>query len=167
MCSVDEQNRLFTAVDLLQHNVGMKQAKNWRLILTVVVGFLVVGCDVAGRKTYQANVALNGKGPLGIAGPPWDGPDGVVLYRTGRNDVICFEAFHSKDLHDRLSAKNGQAVTVEYDTFSDFGRVRGYNVHSVDGMILANGYHVLREDFAATAGAAREVGGSDSNDDCW
>jgi hypothetical protein len=152
---------------LLQHNVGMKNAKSWRLILTSMVALLVVGCDIASRKTYQANVALNGEGPLGIAGPPWDGPDGVVLYRTGRNGVICFEAFHSKDLHDRLSAKNGQAVTVEYDTFSDFGRVRGYNVHSVDGMVLANGYHVLRADFAATAGAARAGAGSAGNDDCW
>jgi hypothetical protein len=85
----------------------------------------------------------------------------------GRNGVICYEAFHSKDLHDHLSAKNGQPVTVEYDTFSDFGRVFGYNVHSVDGMILANGYHVLRGDFAASSGVASEGSGSAGEDDCW
>jgi hypothetical protein len=145
----------------------MNQAKIWRLILTVVIGFLVVSCNRASRKTCQANVALNGKGPLGIADPPWDGPDAVVLYRTGRNGVICFDAFHSMELHDRLLTKNGQPVTVEYDTFSDFGRVRGYNVHSVDGMVLANGYHVFRSDFAASAGAARKGPGSADRDDCW
>jgi hypothetical protein len=145
----------------------MKQAKNWRLLLTVIIPLLVVGCDRVNRKTYQANVALNGKGPLGIAGPPWDGPDGVVLYRTGRGGVICYDAFHSKDLHDHLSSKNGQPVTVEYDTFSDFGKMRGYNVHSVDGVILANGYHVLREDFAAISGVARSGTGSAGKDDCW
>ena len=151
---------------MLPHNTGMNRV-SWRLILTVLISCFLVACDRVSRKTYQANVALNGKGPLGIADPPWDGPDAVVLYRTGRNGVICFDAFHSKELHDRLSAKNGQSVTVEYDTFSDFGRVRGYNVHSVDGMVLANGYHVLREDFAATAGAARTGAGSIGKDDCW
>jgi hypothetical protein len=80
---------------------------------------------------------------------------------------VCFNAFHSKDLHDRLSARNGQLVTVEYDTFSDFGKVRGYNVHSVDGMVLANGYHVLRDDFAASAGVAGTGPGSAGEDDCW
>lgn len=113
---------------------------------------LIVGCNRVSRRAYQANVALNGKGPLGIADAPWDGPDAVVLYRTGRGGVVCFDAFHSKVLHDHLSAKNGQPVTVEYDTFSNFGKMSGYTVHSVDGMILANGTHVLREDFAASAG---------------
>jgi hypothetical protein len=157
----------FTAIDSLQHNIALKRAKNWRLILTLIIAFLVVGCDRVDRKTHQANVALNGNAPLGIAGRPWDGPDGVVLYRTGRGGAICYDAFRSKDLHDHLLAKNGQPVTVEYDTFSDFGKMSGYNVHSVGGMILASGYHVLREDFAATAGVARSGPGSAGNDDCW
>jgi hypothetical protein len=105
--------------------------------LTVLIACSVVGylqfIERPSRKTYQAYIALNGKGPLGITDPPWDAPDAVVLYRTGRNGVVCFDAFHSKDLHDRLSGKSGQPVAVESDTFSDFGRVRGYNVHSVDG----------------------------------
>jgi len=141
--------------------------KSWALILTLLIVFASVCCDRISRKTYQANVALNGEGPLGIADPPWNGPDAVVLYRTARNGVVCFDAFHSKDLHDRLSGKNGQPVTVEYDTFVEFGKVRGYNVHSVDGMILANGYHVLKGDFAATAGVARAGAGSAGSDDCW
>jgi len=98
---------------------------------------------------------------------PWDGPDAVVLYRAGRDGSICSDGFHSKDLHDRLSAKNGQLVTIEYDTFSYFGRVLAYKVHAVDGIVLANGYHVLREDFAGTAGAAREGPGSAGESDGW
>jgi len=31
--------------------------------------------------------------PPGIAAPPWDGPDAVVLSRPVRNGVICFDAF--------------------------------------------------------------------------
>jgi len=149
-------------------NIGVKRRA---LILSIAVVCLVLGylrfVDRAGRKTYQAYVALNGQGPMAIAHAPWNSPNAVVLYRTGRNGVICYDGFQSKDLHDRLQAKNGQAVTVEYDTFSDFGKVRGYNVHAVDGIVLANGYHVLREDYAATAGVAREGQGSANESDCW
>jgi hypothetical protein len=49
--------------------------------------------------------------------------------------LLCYDAFHAKDLRDHLSGKNGLPVTVEYDTFSNFGKMAGYNVHSVDGMI--------------------------------
>jgi hypothetical protein len=124
----------------------------------------------ASTRTYQAYVALDRTGPPPINDPPWDGPDAVVLYRTGCNGVVCFDGFHSKELHDRLAAKNGQAVTVEYDILS-VGKVHAYNVHSVDGMVLANDYHVLREDLAAAAGvigSQRADGRFEGGDaDCW
>jgi hypothetical protein len=139
--------------------------------ITWIVIVVLVGCTFIGyllfidrdvRRTYQARVALDGKEPFGPIYP--SDPDSVILYRKGRNGVTCFDAFRSKELHDRLSPKNRQLVTVEYDTFNDFGKVRGYNVHSIDGLILANGYHVLRPDFAASAGVA---GNSNSTNDCW
>jgi hypothetical protein len=168
-CRWQLSDRLFTAVGLHAHNVGMKRAPRWLLILTALIACLVVGylrfIDRAGRRTYQNFVALDGKDPL-FTDPPWDGPDTVVLYRTGRNDVICFDAFYSKELHDRLSAKNGKLITVEYDTFNDFGKVSGYNVHSVDGLILANGSHVLH-DFREVAGVRANGPGSAGSDDCW
>jgi len=149
----------------------MKWTMNWRVVLAVVVVCLVAGylrfINRQGRRTYQAYVAVNGKAPMRIADAPWDGPDGLVLYRTGRNGIICFDGFHSKDLHDRLAPKNGQAVTVEYDTFSDFGKIGGYNVHSVDGIVLANGTHLVRDDYAASAGSASRGPGSSGGDDCW
>lgn len=118
-------------------------------------------------KSYQMYVAMDGKGPQGLTDPPWDGPDVVVLYRRGRNGVICFDAFHSNELHDFLFSKNGQPVTVEYDTFSDFGKVRGYNVRSVDRKILANGYHLLKPEFGSSAGSTSTGEGTTSGDDCW
>lgn len=145
----------------------------WRL--PVVLSLTFVTCafatdrlftNKAAIRTYQAFVALDGKGPSSIVGPS-EGPEDVVLYRTGRNGVICYDVFHSKELHDYLLARNGQMVTAEYDTFSDFGKVRGFNVHSVDGKVLANGYHVLRKDFASGAGVAREGPGSARGSDCW
>ena len=146
------------------------------LISVAIVACLIVGymffVDRQERKTYQAYVALDGKGPFARTDSPSNGPNAVVLYRKGRNGVVCFDFFHSKELHDYLPPRNGLLVTVQYDTFSDFGKVRGYNVHSVDGMILANGYHVLREDFAVSSGM---TSGSALNtkmftlnsNDCW
>lgn len=94
--------------------------------------------------------------------------DTVTLYRTGRGGVVCFDAFHSPELRKALQAKDGKRVTVEYDTFTDFGKVTGYNVHSVDGIVLADWKHVLRPEFAASAGVemAGPVGTA-SGDDCW
>jgi hypothetical protein len=153
----------------------MNRRVHWRIVVAVLIACGSIGywlmIDRPATRSYQVYVALDRKGPRGLTDPPWDGPDAVVLYRTGREGAVCFDAFHSKDLHDRLAAKNGQLVTVEYDTFSDFGKVRGYNVHSVDGMMLANGYHVLREDFAATAGVVGSRRGdgtvSGGMSDCW
>jgi hypothetical protein len=122
------------------------------LLLAVLIACMLIGCDVRSRKSYQVRVTTDGTGPDGQKDPEWNGPDSVVLYRTGLNGVVCFDFFRSKELHDRLMAKNEQLVTAEYDTFSDFGKVRAYNVHAVDGIILANGYHGLRDDFAASAG---------------
>jgi len=136
------------------------------IVIVVLVACAFVGyslfIDRVVRRTYQARVALDGKEPFGPIHP--SDPDSVILYRKGRNGVTCFDAFSSKELHERLSHQNGQLVTVEYDTFNDFGKVRGYNVHSIDGIILANGYHVFRPDFAGAAGVA---GNSNSTNDCW
>lgn len=149
----------------------MSRKRIWLVVIAIVIACVIVGCwlmaDRAGRRTYQEYVALDRKGPWGLTNPPWDGPDAVVLYRTGHNRVVCFDAFHSKDLHDRLAAKNGQLVPVAFDTFSYFGKVLSYNVHSVDGIILANGYHVLRDDYAATAGVFQQRPGTAGDDDCW
>ena len=139
----------------------------------ILVG-VVVGCvlilnhyfvDRAGRRTFQDYVALDGR-------EPWDPepsapPGTVTIYRTGRGGTICYEVFHSHELHDDLLSKNGQLVTVEYDTFSDFGRLRAYNVHSIDGIVMANGYYVLRSDFEGISGVFRVGTGIASEDYCW
>ena len=144
----------------------MRMKRMWPFA-AVLIACVLTACDMRSRKSYQVHITTDGTGPDGQKDPGWNGPDSVVLYRTGRNSVVCFDSFRSKELHDRLMAKNGQLVTAEYDTFSDFGRVRAYNVHAVDGIVLANGYRVLREDFAASAGVIVGNKGTASGDDCW
>ena len=140
----------------------MDRKRSWRIV--IVIAFMVIGgllmVHRAGRRTYQDYVALDGKGPPILIVPRSEGPDDVLLYRVGRNGVICYDVFSSRELHDYLSPKNGHLVTVEYNTFSDFGKVRAYNVHSVDGKVFANG-------LAGGAGVAKEGSGSASGDDCW
>jgi hypothetical protein len=132
----------------------------WRIVTVVLIGSSVMAfwllTDRHARRTYQVHVALDRY-------EEWKGPDVVVLYRTGRDGVVCFDAFRWKDLHDHLSAKNGQVVTVEYETFSDFGKVRGYNLRSVDGMILAND----NKPFTASSGVISDGPGSAGESDCW
>jgi hypothetical protein len=164
---------LCIALALIIFTIRKTSAPNftpWIISFSLIFGSFLVNrtfVDRAATKSYRMYVALDGKGPLGLIGPPWDGPDAVVLYRNGRNGVVCFDAFSSKELHDLLLSRNGQSVTVEYDTFTDFGKVRGYNVHSVDGKILANGYHVLQREYAGSSGVARAGGGTASGEDCW
>jgi hypothetical protein len=142
----------------------------WIISFSLVFGSFLVNwtfVDRASTKGYRMYVALDGKGPVGLTGPPFDGPDAVVVYRNVRNGVVCFDAFNSKELHDLLSSKNGESVMVEYDTFSDFGKVRGYNVHSIDGKILANGYHMVKPEYAGSSGVASAGAGTASREDCW
>jgi len=147
----------------------------WIVSFTLVFGSFLVDRAFVDRhsiKSCRMYVALDAKSSSGLADPGWGGPDAVLLYRTGRNGVVCWDFFRSKELHDFLSAKNGQPVTVEYETFSDFWKIRGYNVRSVDGKMLASGYHVLKPEFAGSSGVTAFGGGGSGNltaseEDCW
>ena len=147
----------------------MKRRLNRRIVTTLLIGSFVMAfwllIDRHVRRTYQAYVALDRYGPPSVMDPPWEGPGLVVLYRTGRYGVVCYDAIRSKDLHDHLSGKNGQLVTVEYETFSDFGKVRGYMVRSVDGMTRADGSLTGAAGIIASKRADGSFSGGES--DCW
>jgi hypothetical protein len=151
----------------------MKRKVKVTILSAALMAAVFIGCislvNRKGRRAFQAYVALSGQEPFGPINPPFpDPPDTVVLYRTGLGGVTCFDVFHSQELHKVLSSKDGKRVTVVYDTFSDFGKVRGYNVHSVDGIVLANGDRVLRPDFAVSGGIAGTPGSNiSSKDACW
>ena len=99
-----------------------------------------------------------------IAEAPWNGPDWVVLYRPGSAMVLFASTlFTQKTYTIRLVAQE-YIVRHWWDATRSaiLGKVNGYNVHAVDGIVLANGYHVLRDDYAGKiAGAANEGEGSD------
>ena len=114
-------------------------------------------------KTFQMRVALDGKVPWGKVGPEWDdGTPPLVLYRDV-NGSYCYTAFRSQELRERLLQKGSNTVTVEYNVFYDFGRTRSYNVRSVDGVLLNDGEHVVKDAERFSAGMLMD----NFSSDCW
>jgi hypothetical protein len=96
-------------------------------------------------RSYQMYVAINGHTPWGDVGSRWSGDSQpVVLYRRV-GDSYCYDAFQSEELRQRLAPKDGRTVEVEYNIFRDFGKERSYNVRSVDGFLLNEGQHTVRD----------------------
>jgi len=73
-----------------------------------------------------------------------DGSAPVVLYRRVGNGY-CYDAFKSDELRQRLAPKESRTVAVEYNIFSDFGKERSCNARSVDGLLLSNREHTVRD----------------------
>lgn len=119
-------------------------------------------------RSYQVNVSLDGNAPWGSVGPEWD--DAIkptVLYRRVE-DGYCYIAFKSEKLRDRLAREHRTMVSMQINIMKDFGIERGYNVRSVDGLLLADGSKVVID--------AERFGGhildpgiitTSSTDSCW
>ena len=120
------------------------------------------------RRTYQETLSLNAGDPRPSGIPsPEDNSDVVTVYRKGHAGEMCYDKFHSEELHKTLSPKQGQLVTVEFDTFTDFGKMRGYNVHSIDGIVLANGYHSVYPTRGDESGVVSTGAGTTGGASCW
>jgi hypothetical protein len=119
-------------------------------------------------RSYQVSVSLDGNAPWGTVGPEWpDATKPTVLYRRV-GDGYCYIALKSKELGDRLANEHRATVSMQINIFKDFGIERGYNVRSVDGLLLADGPKVVRD--AERFGGHvldRGVITSSSTDNCW
>lgn len=141
---------LITAAALVL--VALRGFDNWKLPAVLSLAFLISAfatdrlfTNKTAIRSYQMYVAINGHAPWGDVGPDWSGGSmPVVLYRR-IGDSYCYDAFKSEELRQRLSSKDGRTVEVEYNIFSDFGNERSYNVRSVDGLLLNEGQHTVRD----------------------
>ena len=120
--------------------------------LPLAISFaLVLGVFVTDRlftdkvevHAYSMRWTADGKGPWGNVQLRENGEPPVVVYRTTENGY-CYDALFSTELRVRLTQSNRPTVRVEYNVFKDFGRERGYNVRSVDGMVFKEGSHAVR-----------------------
>jgi len=115
-------------------------------------------------RAYQVGVAIEGNAPWGMVGAEWsDGAKPVVLYRRV-GDSYCYVAFKSDELRQRLASRHADSVPMEINVFKDFGTERAYNVRSVDGLLLADGQHVVKD---AERFGGRISGPSNSSNECW
>lgn len=62
----------------------------------------------------------------------------VVLYFR-QPHAVCYDALYSNVIASHLLTVNRPSVHVEYNTFYDFGRQRGYNIRSIEGIVLNQG----------------------------
>lgn len=123
-----------------------------RVPLIVSLSFLCVSfmidrlfTDKVAVRSYQVEVALDGDAPWGTVGREWsEDVKPIVPYRQV-GDGYCYVAFKSLELHERLASKNGATVPMQINIFKDFGKEKGYNVRSVDGLLLASGKNVVRD----------------------
>jgi hypothetical protein len=116
-------------------------------------------------RSYTLEVALNGNAPWGAVGPEWsDGTPPLVLYRRVGSGY-CFIAFQSNELRNRLAAKGKSPVVVELNITKDFGHERSYNVRSVDGLLLQDDKHLVR-DYERFGGQILGEPG-ETSEECW
>jgi hypothetical protein len=88
--------------------------------------------------TYSMNWTADGTAPWGpVDFGEKDGPPVLLYRRYGQG--YCYDVFYSAELRRRLIESNKPQVNVEYGVTSDFGRERGYNVRSVDGLVFTDG----------------------------
>ena len=122
---------------------ALRHWRRWWLPLALSIAF--VGASVIAEhlllsvrtvRTYQMQFSLDGR-------EEWARylrlPQGYVLIYRSVGDGHCFDRIESQELRDRLASKPDNTVTVEYEIISDFGRVRGYNVLTVDGINVKGG----------------------------
>jgi RNA polymerase sigma-70 factor (ECF subfamily) len=89
-------------------------------------------------RACSMNWSANGQVPWEPVESDERGRAPVVLDRKVAGGY-CYDVIFSPELKDRLIKLNRPAVPVEYNVVSDFGRVRGYNIRSVDGLIFNEG----------------------------
>lgn len=93
--------------------------------------------------TYSMNWSASGSAPWGNVQTDEKGQAPVVIYRSVGGGY-CYDAIFSPELKAKLAGSNKVVVTTEYNVFSDFGRQRGYNIRSIDGLVFNEGSRTVR-----------------------
>ena len=118
---------------------ALRDWPRWRLPLVLSFTFVAASflanrlfVDVDTVRTYKMHFTLDGK-QLNLQMPQ----GAVAVYRSIDNGY-CFDEVNSQKLRDRLASRPDDEVVVQYEITRDFGRVRGYNVLTVDGIDVRN-----------------------------
>jgi hypothetical protein len=93
-------------------------------------------------RSLSMNWTTDGNVPWGTE-PRNDNEPPVILYRKYEGGY-CYDALYSDELKRKLIQGNKPVVTVEYEITRDFGKERGYNIRSVDGLVFHDGNREVR-----------------------
>jgi len=137
------------AIALVAMSFRRKEA---RAVFPIAVSFSLVLAAFAVDRLFTNKVAIHaysmGWSADGVA--PWghvelnaQGEAPVIIFRK-IGQGYCYDAIFSSELKARLTASNKPLVNVEYNSFSDFGQTRSYNIRSVDGLIFNEGDRLVR-----------------------
>jgi len=139
------------------------------IVVSLSVAALVFAIDrvftnVLSISKYQMEWSIDAKAPWGEIGPSTeDGQPLVILYRRVA-DGFCYDALYSSKLRNHLSKQSQGSVTVEYNRFSDFGRIGAYNIRSVDGLLINDGERHVR---GAGGFGGQILGQNQRPPSCW
>jgi predicted ABC-type exoprotein transport system permease subunit len=145
------------ALALLTISFRQREARNVTAIvisLTLVLTAFVVDRLFTNKveiRSYSMNWSANGTAPWGAVERSEKGEIPVVIYRVVSKGY-CFDALFSSELVAQLTATNKPVISVDYNLFKDFGRVRSYNVRAVDGMVFNDGFRPIRSEDAPSYG---------------
>ena len=95
-------------------------------------------------ETVSVQWSVNGNVPWGQIALNDDGSAPVVIYEAFPGGGYCYDAINSPELKQRLVSSGLPTVQATYNKFIDFGRERGYNIGSVDGIVFNRGTKTVR-----------------------
>ena len=148
---------------------GKRTTSIYLMVVSLAVVSLAFAVDrkftnVMAVSKYQMEWSINGEAPWGEVGPASeDGQPLVILYRRVA-DSYCYDALYSSELKGHLAGQSKGSVTVEYNTFSDFGRRRRQDIRSVDGVLINERKRSARE---TEEFGAQVLGDNPNPPSCW
>jgi hypothetical protein len=137
---------LLVAVGLCAAQIRVRGI-DWKALVTSAICILIAfGVD----RTFTNRVHLrtltmdwtaDGTTPWGD--PPNPGPNGQspVLIYTAVPNGYCYDALFSEALRAHLMSLHKNSIKVVYNEFTTFGTPSGYNIQSVEGMVVNKGRH--------------------------
>jgi hypothetical protein len=104
----------------------------------------------------------NGVVPWGEVEKDARGTFPVILYRR-LGESYCYDAVFSPELRNQLSQSKAPVIEVAYNVIRDFGKLRGYNIRSVGGLVFNDGRRIVRP---GEAYGGQILNGTGSATDC-
>jgi hypothetical protein len=89
---------------------------------------------------FEMNWAVGSDDPLGTGPEKISDQIKVVVYRTDRGST-CYDSIYSNELARYLASIRKPKIHVQYEVFYDFGKSRGYNVRSIESMLITKNAH--------------------------